>query len=85
MPVTKQYLRYEHSATFGIVCGRKANVLLQTQPTGGDERRALVVAPSAEDLVVWDPRRGEKVKFFLLPEDILKLSQDITRHLNLSF
>ena len=60
MPRTKQYLRYEQSASFGVVCGRKANVLFQTQPAGG-KRRALVIAPAAEDLLVWDLRKGEKV------------------------
>ena len=65
MPVTKQYLRYEHSATFGVVSGRKANVLLQPASSGGDRRHALVVAPAAEDLIIWDMKRGEKVDYFL--------------------
>ena len=66
MPVTKQYLRYEHSETFGVVCGRKANVLLQPVASGEDKRRALVVAPAAEDLIIWDLRKGEKVSHFAI-------------------
>ena len=60
MPVTKQYLRFEHSATFGVVSGRKANVLLLST-TRESKRRQLIVAPVAEDVILWDPRRGDKV------------------------
>ena len=64
MPLTKQYLRYEQSASFGLVCGRSGNLLLQTQRAGGAQRRALVVAPAAEDLIVWDIRKGDRVSVF---------------------
>lgn len=65
MPLTKQYLRYQHAATLGVVNGRKSNLLLTEVETGG-KRRALVVAPAVEDVIVWDPRRGDKVSFLLL-------------------
>lgn len=60
MPLSKQYLRYEHAATLGVVNGRKSNLLL-TEAAAGGKRRALVVAPAVEDVIVWDPRRGDKV------------------------
>lgn len=62
MPLSKQYLRYEHAATLGVVNGRKSNLLL-TEAAAGGKRRALVVAPAVEDLIVWDPKRGDKVSF----------------------
>lgn len=64
MPLTKQYLRYEHAATLGIVCGRKSNLLLTQAAAAGsqEKRRALVIAPAVEDVIVWDPRRGDKVE-----------------------
>jgi U3 small nucleolar RNA-associated protein 12 len=61
MPLTRQYLRYEHAATLGAVIGRKPNLLI-TQASPGkaqERRRVLVVAPAAEDVIVWDPRRGD--------------------------
>lgn len=65
MPLSKQYLRYEHAATLGVVNGRKSNLLL-TEAAAGGKRRALVVAPAVEDVIVWDPRRGDKVRLLLL-------------------
>lgn len=60
MPLSKQYLRYEHAATLGVVNGRKSNLLL-TEAAAGGKRRALVVAPAVEDVIIWDPRRSDKV------------------------
>ena len=62
MPLTKHYLRYVHAATLGIVNGRKSNLqLTEDGLEKGRGRRALVVAPAVEDVVIWDPRRGDKV------------------------
>lgn len=65
MPLSKQYLRYEHAATLGVVNGRKSNLLL-TEAAAGGKRRALVVAPAVEDVIIWDPRRGDKVSLISL-------------------
>lgn len=56
--MSKQYLRYQHSHTLGVVSGRKSNIVLKKDAGG---RRALVVAPSVEDVVIWNPRKGERV------------------------
>ena len=67
MPLSKQYLRYEHAATLGVVHGRKSNLLLTEAARAvgaGKGRRALVVAPTVEDVIVWDPRRGDKAGIF---------------------
>ena len=67
MPLSKQYLRYEHAATLGVVHGRKSNLLLAEAARAvgaGKGRRELVVAPTVEDVIVWDPRRGDKAGVF---------------------
>ena len=59
----KQYLRYSHSATFGVVVSRKAGAVLLQQEDRGRERRKrrLVVAPALENVILWNIRTGEKV------------------------
>ena len=58
MGLTKQYLRYEQSALFGVVGSAKANiVLLQKQGVLG--RYCAVGA--CENIIVWDLRTEEKV------------------------
>ena len=61
MPLTKQYLRYVHQSSFGVVGSRKsAAILLETR-----SRQLRIVAAALEDVVIWNPRRGEKVKQLL--------------------
>ena len=59
MGLTKQYLRYASSATFGIVGTQKANVLFV-------ELRGIkgkyVAAAACEHVFIWDLRKSEKVK-----------------------
>ena len=56
MPLTKQYLRYVELCSFGVINGRKGNAVLLPSPS-----RTHVAAPALEDVVLWDPRKGEKV------------------------
>ena len=62
MPLTKQYLRYEHSATFGVVCSQKSNAVLlergKAGPKGASSLRAVV--PALEDVCVWDVRTSHR-------------------------
>ena len=60
MPLTKQYLRYVHQASFGVVSGRKSNAILLAGKGGGQLR---IIAPAVEDIIIWDPRKGEKVSW----------------------
>ena len=62
MPLTKQYLRYVHQASFGVVSGRKSNaILVAARKGGGKANQPRIIAPAVEDIIIWDPRRGEKV------------------------
>ena len=63
MPVTKQYLRYEESSTFGVVCSRKAGALLFDGKDLHKNRRGrnLVLAPALDHVIIWDLKTSEKV------------------------
>ena len=62
MPLTKQYLRYVHQASFGVVSGRKSNAILAAARKGGGKAdQPRIIAPAVEDIIIWDPRKGEKV------------------------
>ena len=61
MPLTKQYLRYVHQASFGVVSGRKSNAILLAGEGGRKTRQLRIIAPAVEDIIIWDPRKGEKV------------------------
>ena len=51
MPVTKQYLRYAHSGTVGVICSRQcAPFLLERTVT--KEKRLLAIAPALQDVVI---------------------------------
>ncbi len=57
MPLTKQYLRYVHQASFGVVCSRESNAVLLE----AGQRQLVVAAPALEDVIIWDLRRRERV------------------------
>ena len=62
MPLTKQYLRYEHSATFGVVCSQKSNAVLLERGNGSKgASRLRAVVPALEDMYVWDVRTSHRV------------------------
>lgn len=60
MPLTKQYLRYAHLASFGVVSSRKSNAIL-LDVAKGKARQLRIIAPALEDIIIWDPRKGERV------------------------
>ena len=64
MPKKKQYLRYEQGAVFGVVCSRQTGALLIECSRGYDKkkRRVVAAAPALESVILWDLKRGEKVK-----------------------
>lgn len=62
MPLTKQqYLRYVRLSSFGVVNSRKSNVIL-LEAARERSRSPLIVAPALEDVIIWDPRKGERVR-----------------------
>lgn len=62
MPLTKQYLRYEHSATFGVVCSQRSNAVLLEKRSGTKGASALrAVVPALEDVYAWDLRTSRRV------------------------
>ena len=62
MPLTKQCLRYEHSATFGVVCSQRSNAVLLEKGGGAKGTSGLrAVVPALEDVYVWDVRTGRRV------------------------
>ena len=61
MPLTKlQYLRYVRLSSFGVVNSRKSNAIL-LEAARERSRCPLIVAPALEDVIIWDPRKGERV------------------------
>ena len=58
MGLTKQYLRYASSATFGVVGTHKANMVF-VELRGVRGKYAAVAA--CEHVFIWDLRRSEKV------------------------
>ncbi|XP_019858403.1 PREDICTED: WD repeat-containing protein 3-like [Amphimedon queenslandica] len=64
MPVTKQYLRYEESSAFGVVCSRKAGALLFDGHLLDKNRkgRRLALAPALDHVIIWDLKTSEKVE-----------------------
>ena len=62
MPLTKQqYLRYVRLSSFGVVNSRKSNVIL-LEAARERSRSPLLVAPALEDVIISDPRKGERVR-----------------------
>ena len=62
MPLTKQYLRYEHSATFGVVCSQRSNAVLLEKGSGTKGAALLrAVVAALEDVYVWDARTSRRV------------------------
>lgn len=59
MGLTKQYLRYEPSAVFGLIGSQKANVVF-VRLRGGEQGR-YVAAGACEHVFIWDVRKAEKV------------------------
>ena len=64
MVLTKAYLRYVQSACFGVVCSLKGNVVFVRRRTNKLSKQVTLyaVCPALESVVVWDVRRGEKVR-----------------------
>ena len=58
MGLTKQYLRYVHKASFGVVNSRKGDAIIVLNGPQG----TTVASPALEDVVLWDLRKGEKVR-----------------------
>lgn len=58
MGLTKQYLRYVHKASFGVVTSRKGDAIIVHSGHQG----MTVASPALEDVVLWDLRKGEKVR-----------------------
>ncbi|XP_046345376.2 WD repeat-containing protein 3-like [Haliotis rufescens] len=57
MGLTKQYLRYQHSAVFGIVGSQKSNIVfLDIRGTRGK----YCAVGACENVLIWDLRTGEK-------------------------
>ena len=57
----QQYLRYVRLSSFGVVNSRKSNFILLE--AGRERSRSpLIVAPALEDVIIWDPRKGERVR-----------------------
>ncbi|GLH05971.1 Lissencephaly-1 homolog [Gryllus bimaculatus] len=61
MGVTKQYLRYNPSSKFNIICSPLCNIKFITYE--GQEGRYVAVG-ACEDVVIWDLRLGEKSAVF---------------------
>lgn len=61
MPLTKQYLKYVQSASFGVICSRKSSALLLEKGEKGN-RKLLAIAPALENVVTWDLKTGDKVQ-----------------------
>ena len=57
----QQYLRYVRLSSFGVVNSRKSNVIL-LEAARERSRSPLIVAPALEDVIIWDPRMGERVR-----------------------
>ncbi|NXQ43195.1 WDR3 protein, partial [Catharus fuscescens] len=58
MGLTRQYLRYEPAALFGLVASPRAGVVFVALR---GERGRYVAVPACEHVFVWDTRKGEKV------------------------
>jgi len=61
MPLTKQYLRYRLAGSFGVVCSKKCNVLVSERRASNKRYELRAIAPSLENVIVWDLRKEEKV------------------------
>lgn len=64
MPLTKQYLRYEATTSFGVICSRKTGPLLLKVARKGTER-LVAVSPALEHVIIWDIKTGDKVNQFV--------------------
>lgn len=61
MGLTKQYLRYQHTAVFGIVGSQKSNIVfLDIRGTRGK----YCAVGACENVLIWDLRTGEKVTYY---------------------
>lgn len=56
MPPAKTYLRYVHEEAFGLVASARA-------PTVVDTSGNFAFAPGIHEVLVWDLKRGEQVRF----------------------
>lgn len=67
MVLTKAYLRYVQSACFGVVCSLKANIVFVRRRNNKASKQVTLyaVCPTLESVVVWDVRRGEKVRYIM--------------------
>lgn len=59
MGLTRQYLRYEPAALFGLVASARGNAVFVALR---GERGRYVAVPACEHVFVWDTRKGEKVR-----------------------
>ena len=60
MGLTKQYLRYSTYGIFNLICGHKSNILFVER-----NKRRLCVVGACENVIIWDLRKAEKVKYYL--------------------
>ncbi|KAJ7428921.1 hypothetical protein WISP_00449 [Willisornis vidua] len=59
MGLTRQYLRYEPAALFGLVASAKGSAAFVALR---GERGRYVAVPGCEHVFVWDTRKAEKVR-----------------------
>lgn len=64
MGLTKQYLRYKPHATFNILGSGRGGAVFAHVPGRGSLAQAqrLVAVAAAQNIIVWDWRRQEKVR-----------------------
>ena len=71
MGLTKQYLRYNPTAQFGVIASQRSNIVaLQMRNT----KARYVAVGAVENVIIWDVRIGQKVsKYFICTDtaDIL--------------
>ncbi len=65
MPLTKQYLRYVHQVSFGVVSSRKSNAILVEAGQRKAGYQLRVAAPALQDVIIWDLKRREKVSVWM--------------------
>lgn len=76
MPVTKQYLRYESSGAFGVVCSRKTGALLINEKKGKDQVLAAI-SPALEHVIIWNLKTSQKASEKILKFNLLYFKKQI--------
>eukprot|EP01025_Chloroclados_australasicus_P031883 TRINITY_DN3228_c0_g2_i2.p1 TRINITY_DN3228_c0_g2~~TRINITY_DN3228_c0_g2_i2.p1 ORF type:complete len:124 (+),score=15.27 TRINITY_DN3228_c0_g2_i2:39-374(+) len=52
--MVKAYLRYEHSQSFGVICGNNNNSLIF------DQTGKKVITAALENIIIWNIKTGQK-------------------------